>query len=197
MPAPERDAYAREAADLLVQVASRPGNPFERDLAKIEPTLAAALNVAGTGVAATAVLGDVPLQVAQRGLADVLLDTSKAAPLRLAAAGQLSRSVQRFGPLVAADQEAKLLAAFDADGDPALRTALGAVVGNLRPKAAPTGLRLRQTPPSPASAPAAAPVSTSPESAPAPPEAGKTATDATNTNTNTVPPPPPGGDGRN
>ena len=79
----------------------------------------------------------------------LLVDPSKPAPLRLGAAAQLARSVQRFGPLVAADQEPKLVAAFDHETDPALRTALGAVIGNLRPRAAPTGVRLRQIAPLP------------------------------------------------
>ena len=48
----------------------------------------------------------------------------------------LVRSIQRFGPLVAADQEVRLLAAYDQESDPALRTALAAVLGALRPKPA-------------------------------------------------------------
>lgn len=171
-PAPtaaERAGYAREAAALLAQVAARPNSPFEPDLARVEPALTAALHAPGTEAAAAA-LGDVPVPNAQRGLADVLTDPSRPADLRRAAAGQLARSVQRFGPLVAADQEARLVAALDRETDPALRTALSAVIGALRPKAASTGLRLRRlapttTPTAPADAPAAP---TSPGTAPAP-----------------------------
>ena len=54
----------------------------------------------------------------------MVLDPSKPAPLRLSAAGQLARSLQRFGPLVAADQEARLVETLDGEADPALRTAL-------------------------------------------------------------------------
>jgi HEAT repeat protein len=191
LPAAERTAYAREATALLAAIAARPGNPFERELAKIEPTLAAALNTPETSQAASAALGDVALPAAQRGLADVVVDPSKPVPLRLAVAAQLARSVQRFGPLVAADQEKALRDTFDRETDPALRTALGAVIGNLRPKAAPTGERLRQLSPSPAPAPAgggaANPASPSPEASPTPSE-----TPSPNPPTT----PPPGGEGR-
>jgi hypothetical protein len=95
---------------------------------------------------------------AQRGLADVVLDPSKPAPLRIGTAAQLVRSIQRFGPLVAADQETRLLAAYDQEPDPAVRTALATVIGALRPKPAQNGLRIQQygTTPAPAPAPAEA-----------------------------------------
>lgn len=140
----EREGYAREAAALLGLIAGRPGSPFEADLAGVEPALTVALNTPGTSLSASTALGDVGDPNAQRGLADVLIDTGKPAELRLGAAVQLARSIQRFGPLVAADQEAKLLSAFDTEPEPALRNALGSVIGALRPKAASTGLRLRR-----------------------------------------------------
>jgi CheY-like chemotaxis protein len=169
----ERTAYAREAAALLAQIASRPNSPLEPDLARIEPALTIALNTPGTELSASSAMGDVPVPNAQRGLADVLIDPSKPSPVRQNAAVQLARSVQRFGPLVAAAQEVKLLAAFDREPDPALRTALGAVIGALRPKAAPTGLRLRNLTPAPlpaepAVAPSRVPVP-APETATSPP----------------------------
>jgi len=172
----ERQAYARDAAVLLAHVAARPGNPFESDLAAVEPALAIALNTPPTSLAASWVLGDVPDANAQRGLADLLLDPSKQASLRLSAAAQLARSLQRFGPLVAADQEAKLAAALDQERDPTLRNALATVVGALRPKRASSGLRLRQyeapptpnAPAQPAPAPATEAVPSPPTSEPAP-----------------------------
>jgi CheY-like chemotaxis protein len=165
----ERAGYAREAAALLAEIAARPNSPFEPDLARVEPALAAALNAPETGVSASAALGDVPVPDAQRGLADVLTDPSKPAPLRLSAAAQLARSIQRFGPLVAADQEVKLQEAFDRADDPALRTALGSVVGALRPKAGPTGVRLRQIAPAPDPAGTPNPNPTGPAASPAAP----------------------------
>ena len=137
----ERASYAREAAALLATLASRAGSPFEADLSAAEPALAFALNSAETSQSASVALGDVPVAAAQRGLADVVLDPSKPAPLRQSAAAQLARSLQRFGPLIAADQEAKLVAALDGETDPALRTALATALDALRPEAAATGRR--------------------------------------------------------
>ena len=169
----ERAGYAREAAALLAQVAGRPNSPFERDLERIEPTLTAALANAGTQLDAVTALGDVPRPAAQRGLADVLLDLGQPAPLRLGAAQQLAKSIQRFGPLVAADQEPKLLETFNRETDPALRAALGAVIGALRPRSASSGARLRQLEPSAATPPLSVPArpgaSSSPEAPPAAP----------------------------
>ena len=96
---------------------------------------------------------------AQRGLADLVLDPSKPTPLRQSTAAMLVRSIQRFGPLLAADQEVRLLAAYDQESDLALRTSLAAVLGALRPKPAVTGLRMQQygLAPAPTSAPGRAP----------------------------------------
>lgn len=176
----ERTTYANEAAALLAQIAARPGNPFETDLRRAEGALSTALNIPSTSLAAATALGDVPDADAQRGLADLVLDPSKPAALRLSAAGQLARSVQRFGPLVTADQEVKLVAALDDEADPALGTALAAVVGALRPRPALIGQRLqkfdaRTVPVAPAQAnpaPDAAPSPPAPETpTPAPAEA--------------------------
>lgn len=182
LPDAERAGYARSASNLLALVARQPGNPFEIDLTAAEPSLTIALNAPTTGTPASIALGDVPSPDAQRGLADVLLDPGKPAGLRLTAANELARSIQRYGRLVAADQETKLLAALDQAGDPALRGALATVIGALRPKAALAGERLQryQTPltntentpaqPSPASEPASSP--------PAPPDADAPAPEA-------------------
>ncbi len=172
MPEAERAAYAREAAALLAMLSSRAGSPFEADLGAAEPALAIALNSAETSESASVALGDVPVAAAQRGLADVVLDPSKPAPLRLSAAAQLARSLQRFGPLLAADQEAKLVAALDGEADPALRTALATALGALRPKAAATGRRLQDYRAPAADAPGApGPDAEPPAVSPAPPDA--------------------------
>jgi hypothetical protein len=141
--AEERTGYAREAASLLAQIASRPHSPFEADLARIEPALAIALNSPETSLSASAALSDVPDPAAQRGLADILIDPGKPIDFRSSVAARLSKSIQRFGPLVTAEQEAQLLSAFQGESDPKLRTALAAVIGALRPKATATGARLR------------------------------------------------------
>ena len=158
----ERTVYAREAALLLGSIASRPGNPFEPDLVRAEPALAIALNLPAADLASATALGDVPDAGAQRGLADALLDSAKPAPLRLNAANQLTRSIQRFGPLVTAEQETHLLGAFDQAADPGLRTGLASVLGALGPKAGLNGVRLRTDP-------ATAPPSPAPGATPPPP----------------------------
>src|SRR5207249_3147391 len=113
------------------------------NLSEAQTALVLALNNPPTGLAASAALGDVPGRDAQRGLADTLLDPSKPAPLRQSAGAQLARSIQRFGRLATADQEARLAKALDEESDPALRSVLAEVVGALRPQAGPAGVRLR------------------------------------------------------
>ncbi len=170
----ERSSYATAATGLLAYIAQMTGSPFEADLTAVEPTLRGALNAASTAPSAVVALGDVPAQSAQRGLADALLNPDTPAELRYRAAAQLARSIQHYGPLVATDQEAKLLSALDEATDPALRNGLAAVVGALRPKTAPVGARLQRfrTPLTSTSNPPAQPSPTpEPASPPASPDA--------------------------
>jgi len=129
----ERTDFAKKAATLLAQIARSPGSPFEADLPMAEPSLALALNGPTAPVEAAEALGDVPGADAQRALADVALDTSKPANVRLATAGPLARNIRRFGPRLAADQEKRLVNELGQEADPALRDALAAVVGALKP----------------------------------------------------------------
>ncbi len=150
----ERQGYARAAAALLAQVAAKPGSPFAADLPAAEPALAAALNDPGVAPAASTALGEVPGTDAQRSLADVLLDPSRPTQLRLVAGGQLVRSIQRFGPLLANDQERRLLDVASSESDPSIHSVLSAVLGALRPEPEAVGHRLRNfapiQPPAPA-----------------------------------------------
>ncbi len=174
LSAEERAAYAREAAALLARVASRPGGPFEAELVLAAPALMMALNNAAIAADVVKALGEVPRTEAQRGLCDLLLNPSNPPGLRLAAAEALARSLRRFGPLLAPEQETRLAAELDEVEEPALRTALSAVVGALKPKAASSGRRLqefRPTPPAPAPAPSPAPAP-GPTAAPAVPAPG-------------------------
>ncbi|HEV3167608.1 MAG TPA: HEAT repeat domain-containing protein [Isosphaeraceae bacterium] len=175
----ERDRYAQQASFLLARVAARPSGPFESDLAAAGPALVVALRSPGTSQAAAIALANVPGVDAQRGLADLLLDPAKPAALRLSAAGQLSRSIQRFGRLVSATQEQRLVDVLGQTNDPALRTALAAVIGALRPKPSSVGERLQALSPAPA------------ESAPPAPAPGATPAPAQDS---TAPPPAPAPD---
>jgi hypothetical protein len=132
----DRLGYAREAARLLARIASAPRSPLAADLSAIEPQLTFALYQPATSLAASTALGDVPSPNAQRSLADTALDPAQPIELRRSSAAQLTRSIRRFGPLVAADQELRLAALARADGDPQLQTALQSAVAALRAHAA-------------------------------------------------------------
>jgi hypothetical protein len=132
LTAADRAGYASSAASLLARIAGQPKSPYGADLSASEPELTIALNQPETSQAASSALGDVPNPDAQQSLADVVLDPSRPVELRRTSASQLARSIQRFGPLVSADQEALLAAEFRAEADPQFRTALGTVITALR-----------------------------------------------------------------
>src|SRR5262249_28285720 len=109
----ERSGFAQGAAALLAQVASRPNSPYVADIPAVEPLLAQALVGPVTPQSAAVALGDVPGVEAQRSLAASLLDMSRPPAVRHEAGRSLARSIQRFGRLVTADQEARLATALD------------------------------------------------------------------------------------
>jgi HEAT repeat protein len=133
LSAAERTGYAKRAASLLAQVARSPGSPFEADLPLAEPMLSLALNGPIAAIEAAEALGDIPGTDAQRSLADVALDPSKPAPVRLATAQQLARNIRRFSPRLASEQEKRLVEELGQEADPTLKDALAAVVGALKP----------------------------------------------------------------
>ena len=141
--AAERTDYARRALGVLADLARRPGSPFEPGLAAAEPALATALNGTVAPNEAAAALANVPGSEAQRGLADAALDASRDVPSRVVAAESLARHARRFGPKLARDQEARLVAELNGAADPALRDALAGVVGALRPAPDASGSRLQ------------------------------------------------------
>jgi HEAT repeat protein/CheY-like chemotaxis protein len=167
----ERGALAQSAAVLLARIAQQPGSPFERDLPTAAPALEIALGTPPTSLPASTALGDVPGVDTQRSLADVVLDPAKPVPLRLVSADQLTRSIQRFGPLLSSEQERRLVERLNGETDPALRTALAEVFGALRPDAQSVGQRLQSfTGPTPSrgAAPEAPQPAPAPEAVPAP-----------------------------
>jgi len=160
----DRTGYAQQAAALLARIAAQPKGPFTADLATVEPVLAAALRQPGTSLAAAAALGDVPNPDAQRSLADVVLEPSRATELRRTSAAQLAHSIQRFGPLVSADQETQLALGSQTEVDPQIRSALESVIKALRASS-----HQASSPPKPATVIGiAAPAPSLPPSAPAP-----------------------------
>ncbi len=133
LSAAERSDFAKRAASLLAQIARSPGSPFEADLPLAEPMLSLALNGTTAPIEAAEALGDIPGTDAQRSLADVALDPSKPAPVRLATSRQLARNIRRFGPRLASEQERRLVEELGQEADPSLKDALAAVVGALKP----------------------------------------------------------------
>jgi hypothetical protein len=128
----DRAAYAREATLLLARIAGQPKSPYLPDLVTSEPALTLALNQPETSQAASIALEAVPDQDAQQSLAAVVLDPSRPGELRRDSASRLARSIQRFGPLVAADQEAQLDTQYRQETDPQFRAALGLAIASLR-----------------------------------------------------------------
>ena len=143
LSAAERTDYAKRASTLLATIARRPGSPFEPDLAGATPGLGVEINSAVAPDEAAAVLGDIPGQTAQHLLADSLLDSSRPAASRLAAATNLARSLRRFGRGVAPEQEVRLVTELQTETDLNLRNALAAVIGALRPTPDASGSRLQ------------------------------------------------------
>ena len=94
--------------------------------------LIAALNVAETSPTAAIALGELPDPDAQRSLAGLVLDSSRPALLRRQSATELVHSVERFGPLLSAQQEASLVPTARQEDDPDVRASLEAVVRALR-----------------------------------------------------------------
>jgi hypothetical protein len=136
IPAPmssaERAAYAREATALLARIATQRTGPFKADLVAVEPALARALSGPETGSPAALALGKVPDTDAQRRLASVALDPSRAPELRNQTAAQLTASIQQFGPLITAEQEVRLSRVVAAESDGEVQANLQNVVRALR-----------------------------------------------------------------
>ncbi|WP_435015383.1 HEAT repeat domain-containing protein [Tundrisphaera sp. TA3] len=139
----ERADYARRASSLLAQIARRPGSPFESGLAAVEPELARALAGPTAAIEAAEALGGIPGADPQKSLATTTLDASRPMPLRIASAQHLARNIRRFGPRLTAEQERLVIEELAREPDAALRDALAAVVGTLRPGPDASGTRLQ------------------------------------------------------
>lgn len=138
----ERTTYGREAAVLLAQIATQQRNgPLTADLTAAELPLALALSNTETAMPAAATLGEVPDPDAQRSLLALILDPSRSAAIHKQTALQLVRSIQRFGPLVTADQEARLMTSLREETDPEARANLITIVRALRPRVSATSAK--------------------------------------------------------
>jgi hypothetical protein len=128
----ERSASAQEATELLAQIASSDKGPLTANLSAAEPALSVALNRDASAISAAAALSRIPSPNAQRSLAAVVVDPSRRVDLRQKAAVELVANIQRFGPLVTADQEAQLSTIANTEIDQDLRTGIATVTYALR-----------------------------------------------------------------
>jgi hypothetical protein len=117
-----------------MKIAKDRKGPFAADLASTEEALVAATKSPQTVQPAATALAELGSADAQRTLADLVLDPSRASPLRKQVAADLVRSIQRFGPLTTIAQERRLLSAVREEATESdLRDDLEAIVRALRP----------------------------------------------------------------
>ena len=116
-----------------MKIAKDRKGPFAADLAGAEEALVAATQSPETAQSAATALAELGSADAQRTLADLVLDPSRALPLRKQVAADLVRSIQRFGPLMTIAQERRLLSAVREAADSDIQDDLEAVVRALRP----------------------------------------------------------------
>jgi len=89
-------------------------------------------------------LGSIGTRGSQAKMAELLLNLGLDNRLRVTAAGQLAYHIQRHGLVLDDTQLADIQQLWKAPGDPALSTAVGAVIGSLRPNARLVGERLQE-----------------------------------------------------
>jgi hypothetical protein len=161
LSAAERAAYASEAAALLAQIAKDHKSPLASSLTLAEPALTGALAMPETASSAAIALSEIPDPNAQRSLAALVLDPSHTPELRNRTAALLVHSIQQYGCLVTAEQEAHLASTLSQEEDEGLRTSLLSVFRALgRPAQAPRAQSPAVTgaTPPPAPVPVRAPV---------------------------------------
>jgi CheY-like chemotaxis protein len=134
------------------------------DLAPAEEALLAGIERPELAENAIVALSAIPSRRSQQRLAQGVLNPQWPAELRDAAAIQLAYHIQRHGLLLTNESVRDLHAAWDSATDAGFRTALGGVIGSLKPNAALVGKRLRNYSPAgaPAPEPAAAPAPEAP-----------------------------------
>ncbi len=142
----EQQAYAEKSIDMLARLAR--GSPKGYDVKPVAATLMNALRAGKLTekgqLAAVSAVAQLPGASPQRELAAVVLDGARAPAVREAATRELSRHVQKFGPVLPPPQVTALRALASQPGlRPELKTQLGLLLGGLRPSERTTGERLR------------------------------------------------------
>ena len=143
----QRDQRIRESAYWLRHIAlGQRTSVF--DLVPAEEALVDA--AANPDVAADAIiaLGAIPRASVQKYLVEIALAPGADLPVRETAANQLAFHIQRYGVLVRNDSLKLLEAAWTNESEPAMKTALAAVIGSTRPADAAVRQELLAYPPS-------------------------------------------------
>jgi CheY-like chemotaxis protein len=144
MSAQERVAQRAAAAEWLAHIAQgRRTKVF--DIRPAEPELVNLLDDAALAGYALECLGEIPSVTCQERLTAVVLDVQAPLDLRRSAAFKLAFHIQRFGLLIPTSSVEDLHKVWEGNREPAeLRTAVGGVIGSLKPDAILAGKRLKQ-----------------------------------------------------
>ncbi|MSR56849.1 MAG: HEAT repeat domain-containing protein [Planctomycetaceae bacterium] len=114
------------------------------DITRAEQVLIDALVDPKLAAPALEALAEIPSQSVQRRMAEVAVERRAPAELREVAALRLAFHIQRFGLLLSTEEIAQLHADWNDAQQPAgVRTALGSVIGSLKPNAPLVGKRLQ------------------------------------------------------
>lgn len=117
------------------------------DIAGTQSVLIDVLSDPQLAPAALEALGEIPSEAVQRRIADLVLDPRAEPSLRQAGALKLAFHLQRFGLLLSKETIVALHQAWKDEQQPAeIRTALGGVIGSLKPDDALVGKRLQAFP---------------------------------------------------
>ena len=141
---PEQRAGQRlQAAGWLAHIAL--GHRMKTfDIASAEPVLIEALLEPKLAPSALDALGEIASRGSQQRIAELVTDLAADPELRRVAALKLAFHIQRFGLLLSKDALDGLHKVWENDREqPAIRTAVGGVVGSLKPDAVLAGKRLK------------------------------------------------------
>jgi CheY-like chemotaxis protein len=142
----ERKNRIREALLWLARLAR--GEVPGYDVRPAEGAILKALRSDELAPTAIEAAGRLPGRVPQRELAALVLDASRPAPVRAAAAAELSRHIQQRSLALTNEQVASLTSLFGSADDAQLKANVALVIGSMRPDARQTGERLQQYAPS-------------------------------------------------
>jgi hypothetical protein len=147
LTAAERKEFPKVAMDILWRMAR--GEIGGYDVRPAQDAIFAALRSDDLAVEAIEILGRLPGADVQHRLAGLALDPARG-KLRLAAALELNRHIQKHGLVLGKAQINDVKTAYQNPGeDAALRAQLATVVGSMRPSVQTTGQRLLEFQPDP------------------------------------------------